>query len=66
DEVGTSQVVLAQILDALLTDFDVVNNHVFQRRTSRRYGDVKFLIDSPEISKPSMETINTPRVLESQ
>ncbi|KAK5421047.1 hypothetical protein LTR55_012557, partial [Exophiala xenobiotica] len=51
--------------DALLTNFDVVNNHVFQRRTSSRYGDVKSLIDSPEISKPTMEAINSPRVLES-
>ncbi|KAK5202271.1 hypothetical protein LTR72_012608, partial [Exophiala xenobiotica] len=65
DEVGTSQVVLAQTFDALLTNFDVVNNHVFQRRTSSRYGDVKSLIDSPEISKPTMEAINSPRVLES-
>ena len=65
DEVCPSQVVLAEIFDALLTHVYRIHHHVLQRRTSRRDCDVVLGVDGSQVSELAVEAVQTTRVSES-
>jgi len=59
NEVGATEVVLPQVLNALLTRLHSVYNHVVKLWTGCRDSNIVLLVDGTKVSESTVEAINT-------